>query len=30
MRLVDEFSSINIIHQINQLFEGDDKYATYI
>ncbi len=30
MRLVDEFSSINIIHQINRLFEGDEKYATYI
>lgn len=30
MRLVKEFSSINLIHQINRLFEGDDIHATKI
>ncbi len=28
MRLTDDFSSINIIHQINQLFKGDVSSGT--
>lgn len=28
MRLSDDFSSINIIHQIDQLFKGDDSSGS--